>query len=192
MGRSDAPCAFGMLRWSMIIRPYRGVSPTIAPNAFIAEGAVVVGDVHIGAESGIWYGTVVRGDVNYVRIGDRTNIQDGTIVHVTRVKYPTIIGSDVTVGHAAMIHGCVLEDACFVGMRATVMDGAVVESGAWVAAGALVAPGKRVPRGEVWAGVPAKFMREMTPEEAEYILKSSRNYAELGQEFRLATIASGR
>jgi carbonic anhydrase/acetyltransferase-like protein (isoleucine patch superfamily) len=171
----------------MIIRPFREIEPVIAADAFIAEGAVVIGDVHIGQGSGIWFGSVVRGDVNHVRIGDRTNIQDGTIVHVTRVKYPTIIGNDVTIGHAAMIHGCVLEDACFVGMRATVMDGAVVESGAWVAAGALVSPGKRIPKGEVWAGVPAKFMRKMTAEEEAYILVSSRNYAELAAEYRRAS-----
>ncbi len=168
----------------MPILPFRNILPTVALDAFVAEGAVVIGDVHIGGESGIWFGCVVRGDVNHVRIGDRTNIQDGTIVHVTRVKFPTMIGNDVTVGHAAMLHGCVLEDGCFIGMRAIVMDGAVVESGAWVAAGALVPPGKRIPKGQVWAGVPAKYLRDMTPEEIAYIPVSAQNYAELAREYR--------
>jgi carbonic anhydrase/acetyltransferase-like protein (isoleucine patch superfamily) len=167
-----------------MIQAYRNINPTIAPDAFVADNAVVIGDVHIGSESNIWFGCVIRGDVHYIRIGDRTSIQDGTVIHVTRVTGPTHIGSGVTVGHSALLHACTLEDYCFVGMRATVMDGAVVETGAWVAAGALVPPRKRIPRGQIWAGTPARYLRDLTPEEAAYIEVSSRNYVELGREYR--------
>src|SRR5438045_3745844 len=115
------------------ILPYKGeyspngVVPTISPRAFIAPGAAVIGDVHIGADTGVWFGCVIRGDVNIVRIGKRTNIQDGTVIHVTRDTGPTHIGSNVTIGHSALLHACMLVDGCFIGMRATVMDGAVVE-----------------------------------------------------------------
>src|ERR1700722_17636607 len=127
-----------------MIMPYKNIIPTIDPDAFIAEGAVVIGDVHIGSKSNIWFGCVVRGDVNYIRIGERTNIQDGSVIHVTRKTGPTVIGSGITIGHNVLLHACTLEDDCFIGMHATIMDGAVVESGAWVAAGALVTPNKRI------------------------------------------------
>ncbi len=172
-----------------IILPYRGeyapdgVSPTISPKAFVAPGAAVVGDVEIGEDSGVWFGCVVRGDVNIVRIGVRTNIQDGTVIHVTRKTGPTHIGSNVTIGHACLLHACRLEDACFVGMRATIMDGAVVESGGWVAAGALVTPGKRVPKGQIWAGNPAKFFRELNEEEQRFIMISAENYVRHAREY---------
>jgi carbonic anhydrase/acetyltransferase-like protein (isoleucine patch superfamily) len=144
----------------------------------------VIGDVHLGAKSNIWYGCVVRGDVNIIRIGERTNIQDGTIVHVTRKTGPTIIGSGVTIGHSVLLHACTLEDDCFVGMHSTVMDGAVVESGAWVAAGAIVTPGKRIPRGQIWAGNPARYLRDLKPEETAFIPVSAGNYVELADEYR--------
>ncbi len=166
-----------------MIGSYRNVRPTIAPDAFVAENAVVIGDVHIGRESSIWFGCAMRGDVHIIRIGDRTNIQDGTVIHVTRETGPTHIGSGVTVGHCALLHACRLEDHCFVGMRATVMDGAVVESGAWVAAGALVPPRKRIPRGQIWAGTPATYLRDLTPEEAAFIEISAQNYVDLSREY---------
>ncbi|MDX2112582.1 MAG: gamma carbonic anhydrase family protein [Alphaproteobacteria bacterium] len=165
-----------------IILPYRGeyapegVSPVISPKAWVAPGAVVVGDVHIGAGTGVWFGCVIRGDVAPVRIGSRTNIQDGTIIHVTRSTGPTTIGSNITIGHAALLHACMLEDDCFVGMRATIMDGAVVESGAMVAAGALVTPGKRIPSGQLWAGNPARYFRDLSPQEKAFIAISAENY----------------
>jgi carbonic anhydrase/acetyltransferase-like protein (isoleucine patch superfamily) len=161
----------------------QGVTPTISPKAFIAPGAAIIGDVHIGEDTGIWFGCVVRADVHSVRIGKRVNIQDGTVVHVTRNTAPTFIGDGVTIGHCALIHGATLEDHCFIGMRATIMDGAVVESGAWVAAGALVTPGKRIPKGQVWAGSPAKFFRAMTPEEVAYIPKSAELYVSHAREY---------
>lgn len=167
-----------------IILPFRGILPTIAPDAFIAPGAVVIGDVHIGSGSNVWFGCVIRGDVNYIRIGSRTNIQDGTVIHVTRQTGPTLIGSGVTIGHSVLLHACTLEDDSFIGMHSTVMDGAVVESGGWLAAGALLPPGKRVPRGQIWAGNPARYLRDLKPSETSFIAISAQNYVELAQEYR--------
>ncbi len=164
--------------------PYKNIFPLIAPDVFVAEGAVVIGDVHIGSESNVWFGCVIRGDVNTIRIGERTNIQDGTVIHVTRQTGPTTIGSGITIGHSALLHACTLEDNCFIGMHATVMDGAVVESGAWVAASALVTPGKCILKGQIWAGNPARYLRDVTPAEAAFIAVSSRNYVELAKEYK--------
>lgn len=174
---------------SPLILPYcgefheAGISPLISPEAFIAPGAAVIGDVEIGADTGVWFGCVIRGDVHRVRIGACTNIQDGTVIHVTRHTGPTTIGSGITIGHSALLHACTLEDHCFIGMRATVMDGAVVESGAMVAAGALVTPGKRVPSGQLWAGSPAKYFRDLTKEEQDFIPISADNYVKHAREY---------
>lgn len=159
-----------------IIKPYKGIYPKIHPTVFVAENAVIIGDVEIGADSSIWYGTVIRGDVNYIRIGERTNIQDGTIIHVDHKKYPTIIGSNVTVGHKVMLHACTVEDYCLIGMSATVMDGVVVGKQSIVAAGAVVPPGKIIEPQSLWAGVPAKFIRKLTDEELTWLEKSAENY----------------
>ena len=137
------------------ILSYKNVVPRIDNSAYIAPSAVVVGDVVIGVDSSLWFGVVARGDINAIEIGQRTNIQDGTIIHVSSTGHGTHIGDDVTVGHMAVLHDCTLQNRSFVGIKACVMDGAMVESGAMVAAGALVAPGKVVRRGELWAGVPA-------------------------------------
>ena len=166
-----------------IILPYNGIFPRIHPDAWIAPGAVIIGDVEIGKDSNIWFGCVIRGDVQSIRIGERTNIQDGTVIHVTRNIGPTTIGSGITVGHSALLHACTLEDECFVGLHATVMDHAVVESQAMVAAGALIAPKKRVPTGELWAGNPAKLMRPMRQEESDYIPVSSKHYVALSKSY---------
>ena len=167
-----------------IILPYRDVVPTIADDVFVAPGAVVIGDTVIGAGTGIWFGCVVRGDVNEIRIGARTNIQDGTVIHVTGGGHGTYIGDDVTVGHLALLHACTVESGGFIGMRACVMDGAVVESGAMVAAGSLVTPGKRVPAGQLWSGSPARHMRDLTDDEKAYIPRSADHYAQLAQAYR--------
>ncbi|MBF0562983.1 MAG: gamma carbonic anhydrase family protein [Alphaproteobacteria bacterium] len=151
-----------------ILLPWHGVMPQIAADAFIAPNATVIGDVIIGAEASIWFGTIVRGDVHEIRIGARTNIQDATVVHCTAGKFGTYIGADITIGHGAILHACTLEDGCFIGMGATVMDGAVVESGAMIAAGALVTPGKRVKRGQLWAGSPAKCIRPVSDDERAF------------------------
>jgi len=172
-----------------LIKPHGDLTPQIAPDAFIAETAVVIGDVEIGAGASIWYGCVLRGDTNSIKIGARTNIQDGTIIHVNHeregaVGTKTTIGRDVTVGHMALLHACTIEDGSFVGMKACVMDGVVVESGGMVAAGALVTPGKRVKKGELWAGSPAKLMRPLTEREIAYFTYSAQHYAELAQSYR--------
>jgi carbonic anhydrase/acetyltransferase-like protein (isoleucine patch superfamily) len=169
-----------------LILPYRTYKPVIADDAFIAPGAVVIGNVEIGPGSSVWFNAVVRGDVNEIRVGARTNIQDGTVVHVTTEGHATYIGADVTVGHNTIIHACTLEDGCLVGMGATLMDGVVVESGAMVAAGALVTFDKRVRRGELWAGSPAKCLRELTQDELDHMTWSARNYAALAREYRAA------
>ncbi|WP_184431594.1 gamma carbonic anhydrase family protein [Roseospira goensis] len=167
-----------------IILPWRGVWPTLSPDAFVAPGATVIGDVVVGAGSSIWFGCVVRGDVHEIRIGANTNIQDGTVVHVTKGRFGTYIGDGITIGHKALIHACTLQDGCFIGMGATVMDGCVIESGAMVAAGALVPPGKRVPAGELWAGSPAKPKRALTAEDTAGWPAQAAHYAELGRTYR--------
>lgn len=169
---------------SALVLPWKGVIPKVAPDAFIAPNATLIGDVVIGSRSSVWFNVVIRGDVNHIRIGDRTNIQDGTIVHVATKNGPTLIGNDVLIGHGAIVHGCTLEDGCFVGMAATVMDHAVVESGAMVAAGALVGPGKRVPTGQLWAGTPAKFMRDLKPEEMADMKRQIAGYADIADAYR--------
>lgn len=158
--------------------------PKISPEAFVAPGSSVIGDVEIGRLTGVWFNVAIRGDVEKIRIGERTNIQDGTVIHVSRKDGPTIIGSGITIGHSALLHACILEDNCFIGMGATVMDYAVVESGAMVAAGALVTPGKRVPKGELWAGSPAKFFRPLTEAESAYVFTSAENYVKHVGEYR--------
>src|SRR5579863_3252898 len=167
-----------------IILPYKNTLPRIDESAFIAQNAVITGDVEIGPDSSIWFGCVMRGDVNEIRVGARTNIQDGTIVHCTRNKFGCYIGSDITIGHAAILHACILEDGCFVGMGATVMDGARVESGAMVAAGALVTPGKVVKKGELWAGNPAKPMRALTEAELAFFPVSAEHYVNLARDYK--------
>lgn len=168
------------------ILPFNGMVPKIAEDAFVADTAVVIGDVEIGPGASVWYGCVLRGDVNKIRVGANTNIQDGTIVHVnhdpkgdyreTGGGMPTFIGAGVTIGHMALIHACTLEAGSFVGMGSMVMDQAVVESGAMVGAGAMVTPGKRVPSGELWVGRPAKWVRDMIQQEKDLISYLAEHY----------------
>lgn len=165
------------------IYTYKGIAPTIEDGAFIAPSADIIGDVEIGTKCGIWFGCVLRGDVAPIRVGQRTNIQDGTVIHVTRNGHPTIIGSGVTIGHQALLHACKLEDSCFVGMGSTIMDDVMVESGAMVAAGALITPGKVVKKGQIWAGNPGKYFRELTENEAEFIKVSETNYVKHVEEY---------
>lgn len=160
-----------------LILPHEGILPRLADDVFLAPGVVVVGDVEIGERSSLWYNVVVRADVGLVRIGAGTNIQDGSVVHVTGGQFDTFIGDDVLIGHLAMIHGCQIHDRAFIGMKATILDGAVVESDAMVAAGAIVTPNKVVKSGELWAGAPAKKMRHMDADEIARRAKSAPNYA---------------
>ena len=171
---------------SRLIIPFAGKVPSIAADAFVAPNATLIGDVAIGAGSSIWYGCILRGDYNVIRVGARTNIQDGCVVHIDSRTFGAAIGDDVTVGHMCLIHACTLESGSFVGNRATVMDGAVVESGAMVAAGALVTPNKRVPAGELWAGSPATKLRDLTPEQRATLTLTAKAYAAFAQEHRAA------
>ena len=167
-----------------IIMPYQGVSPRVADDAWIAPTAVLVGDVEIGSQANVWFGCILRGDINHIRIGARTNLQDGTVVHVDVGPYPAIIGSGVTVGHLALVHGCTLEDGAFIGMHATVLSGAVVESGALLAAGALLPANKRVPAGELWAGTPARRVRDLREDERAMYAETADHYVALARTYR--------
>jgi carbonic anhydrase/acetyltransferase-like protein (isoleucine patch superfamily) len=155
---------------------FEGIWPTIGAGAFIAPNAVVIGDVVVGPKANIWFNCVVRGDDHYIRIGAETNIQDGTIIHVSKGTHPTVIGDGVTVGHGCILHGCTIQDRCMIGIGAIVLDGAVVEEGAVVAAGAVVSPGKRVAKGEMWAGCPAKLLRPVKPGELDFIKANGPHY----------------
>lgn len=158
------------------VMSYKGKMPIIGKNVFLAEGSIVIGDVVIGDDSSVWFNTVIRGDVNYIRIGKNTNIQDNTVVHVTHDTFPTIIGDNVTIGHSVVIHGCVISNFVLVGMGAIVMDGSFLEEYTLVGAGALITPNKRFPGGTLVAGYPAKVVRDLKKEEIELIKQSSINY----------------
>lgn len=163
------------------ILAFDGVRPKLGNEIFVAPNASVIGNVTLGNRSSVWYGATLRGDVNSIIVGDNTNLQDGVVVHVAKTALgspaPTIIGHNVTVGHAAILHACTIGDGSLVGMGATLCDGSKVEKGAIVAAGALVTPGTVVPSGEVWAGRPAKLLRKLEEGEAEFISQSADNYA---------------
>jgi gamma-carbonic anhydrase len=166
-----------------LIRSYKNKTPKIADDVFVAENAVIIGDVEIGEKSSIWYSVVLRGDVGSIRIGARTNIQDGTVVHVTEGRFNTHIGDDVLIGHNAVVHGCTLEDGAFVGMGAIILDGCVVEGGAMVAAGALLTPGKHVKKGELWGGNPAKKMRDLTDDQIAGLKSGTDHYVDVSRAF---------
>jgi carbonic anhydrase/acetyltransferase-like protein (isoleucine patch superfamily) len=170
----------------MVIRSYRNITPKIDDTAFIADNTAIIGDVEIGAGTGIWYGCTLRGDVNDIKIGKRTNIQDGTVIHTSLGVQGTYIGDDVTVGHAAVLHACTIGNKAFIGMQSLIMDEVVVEDEAMVAAGSMVTPRKRIPKHQLWGGRPAKYMRDMTPEEIEYLQISADRYADLAQEYKKA------
>ncbi|MCC6866134.1 MAG: gamma carbonic anhydrase family protein [Ignavibacteria bacterium] len=159
-----------------MILPYRNKYPKIHKSVLIAEGAHVIGDVEIGKDSSIWFNTVVRGDVNYIRIGERTNIQDLTMVHVTYKKYPAFIGNDISIGHSAVIHGCKINDFVLIGIGAKLLDNSLINSFSLVAAGSVVKEGFVVPEGTLVAGVPAKIIRDLKPEEIEKIKQNAKNY----------------
>ncbi len=166
--------------------PYRGTWPRLHRDVWVAPGAAIIGDVEIGADSSLWFGTVVRGDVHSIRIGERTNLQDHCVVHVTRDQHAAEIGSDVSVGHRATVHGCRVEDGALVGMGATLLDGAVVGEEAWIAAGALVPPGARIPPRSLALGVPARVVRTLDDGELRTQRDRTRHYVELSREYRQA------
>ncbi|MFV0645799.1 MAG: gamma carbonic anhydrase family protein [Sphingomonadaceae bacterium] len=166
--------------------------PQIHPSAFIAPGCRIIGDVRIGPESSIWYNCVIRGDVNHIIIGARSNIQDGTTIHCDSpdARYPqgcpTIIGDDVLVGHMVMLHGCTLEDRAFVGLSTTVMNGCVIEGDGMLAAGGLLTPGKRIPSRQLWAGSPAKYVRDLTDAALAEMQEGVAHYVENGRAHKAA------
>lgn len=169
---------------SALILPYKGILPKIHDSAFIAPNACITGDVEIGADSSIWFGVQMRGDVHEIRIGARTNIQDGCVLHGSQGISGCYVGSGVTVGHKAILHACRVEDNAFIGMGTILLDEAVVECGAMVAAGAVVTPKKRVPAGQLWGGNPARYMRDLTQEDLNFFPVSAENYVRLGRDYR--------
>ena len=164
-----------------MILPHKGIEPTVPDSCFVAPSADIVGDVHIGEGSSVWFQVVIRGDVNKVRIGKRTNIQDAAVLHVTRDKppmkgAPLYIGDDVTIGHRVTLHGCTLKNRILVGMGAVILDGAVIEDDSIVAAGALITKDKKFPPRSLIQGAPAKVVRELTKEEIDFLKISAKNY----------------
>ena len=170
--------------WPTSIFEFEGKRPVIAPDAFIAPSAVIIGDVEIGPETGIWFHCLLRGDMNLIRIGARTNIQDATVVHVDSGGMSCHIGDDVTVGHNAVIHACTLKNWAFVGIGATVLDGAVIEEGGMLGAGGLLPPGKVIGRNELWIGSPAKLKRVMDADERKRFDRNAITYRDLAHRFR--------
>lgn len=162
-----------------MIRPYRGVMPRIAQSAYIDVSAQVIGDVTIGERSSVWPNVAIRGDVNYIRVGDETNIQDNSVLHVDRDAYPCTIGNRVTVGHRVVLHGCVVEDGALIGIGAVVLNGAKIGAGAVIAAGALVSEGMEIPANTVAMGVPARVRREVSAEERERFGRNCDSYVQI-------------
>ena len=148
----------------MLIKSVNGKSPEIGEDCFIAENATIVGEVTMGNQCSIWFNAVLRGDVHFIKMGNKVNVQDGAVIHCTYKKAPTIIGNNVSIGHNAIVHGCTVEDNVLVGMGAIIMDDCVVESNAIIAAGAVVTKGTRVPSGTIFAGMPAKKIKDVSPE----------------------------
>ena len=165
----------------MIVKPVRGKTPQIGKDCFIAENAVVVGEVSMGDECSIWYNAVLRGDVHYIKMGNKVNVQDGAVVHCTYKKSPTEIGNNVSIGHNAIVHGCTIKDNVLVGMGSIIMDDCVVESNSIIAAGAVVTRGTHVEAGSIYAGMPAKKLKDVSPElmsgEIDRIANSYVKYA---------------
>ena len=166
------------------ILPFRGHRPQLSEGVFIAPGATVIGDVRLGRDVSVWYQTVVRGDVHSIEVGDRTNLQDGTVVHVSSGTHFTRIGADCTVGHRAIIHGCIIGDRVLVGMGAIVMDGAVVGDDCIIGAGAVVTPGTKVPAGSMVMGAPGRVVRPLRETELAFLPRSSARYVETAAEHR--------
>ncbi len=170
----------------MPIHPFAGTSPEVHESAWVAPGAQIIGNVTLGPESSVWYNCVLRGDVERIIVGARSNIQDGSIVHVTRKRHGTEIHDDVLIGHMALIHGCVLESHSFVGLGSIVMDACVIEQGGMLAAGSLLPPGKRIGKCELWTGRPARLTRPLTAEEITRNRAGTQGYVELARQHRLS------
>lgn len=170
------------------LRSYKGIAPVLGERVYVDPAASVIGDVALADDVSIWPGAVLRGDVNFIRVGARTNIQDGAIVHVAHQGpygpgFPCLIGADVTIGHAAVVHACTIEDGCLIGMHASVLDGAVVKRHGFVGAGAVVPPGKVVGERELWLGNPAKFVRLLSDAQVAQLLYSAAHYVRLKDDY---------
>ena len=167
-----------------MIKPFNGTEPTIHPTAYVSDDCVIVGDVEIGEDASVWFGSVLRGDVNYIRIGARTNIQDQTIIHVSSKGLPTIVEDEVTVGHRVTLHACHVERGCLIGIGAILMDGVRVGANSIVGAGTLLTPGKQIPPRSLVIGSPGRVKRELTDGELASLDQSWRNYVELKDQYR--------
>jgi carbonic anhydrase/acetyltransferase-like protein (isoleucine patch superfamily) len=167
-----------------MIRPFNGIEPKIDVTAYVTDDAVIVGDVEIGENSSVWYGSVLRGDVNYIRIGARTNIQDQTIIHVSSKGLSTIVEDEVTVGHRVTLHACHVERGCLIGIGAILMDGVRIGANSLVGAGSLLTPGTQIPPRSLVIGSPGRVKRELTDDELAALEKSWRNYVELKDKYR--------
>ncbi|MBB3344707.1 gamma carbonic anhydrase family protein [Luteimonas sp. RC10] len=180
----------------MNLRPYRNIAPQLGARVYVDPAATVIGDVHLGDDVSVWPGTVIRGDVNHVRIGARTSVQDGTVIHVSHAGphaklggFATIVGNDVTVGHKAILHACTIGDAVLVGMGAIVLDGVVIGRHAMIGAGAVVPPGREIGEGELWVGNPARCVRRLTEAQIEGLRYSAAHYVRLKDEYLAAMAA---
>ena len=171
-----------------MILEHKGVTPQLDVSVFLAPSACVIGDVQIGEKSSLWFNVVVRGDVNFIRIGKRTNIQDGSVVHVTRNTNPTIIGDGVSVGHSVTLHGCTVHDGCLVGIGAIVLDGAVIGASSLVAAGSLVAPGTQIPPRSLVMGSPGRVKRMLTDDECQKIHSIAEHYIHYQEDYRSLSV----
>ncbi|HKA87906.1 MAG TPA: gamma carbonic anhydrase family protein, partial [Haliangiales bacterium] len=166
-----------------IIRSYRGKHPSVGDGAYVADNAVLVGDVIVGARSSIWFGTVLRGDVYHIRVGEETSIQDNSVVHVTHGRNATLVGSRVTVGHSVTLHGCVVRDRCIIGMGSIILDEAEIGERCIIGAGAVVTPGTKIPPGTLAVGAPARPKRELDADELRWIEASADHYVELARSY---------
>ena len=172
------------------LRPFLDKHPSLGQRVYIDPACTVIGEVELGDDVSVWPGTVIRGDVNHIRIGARTNVQDGTVIHVSHDSpynkggYPTLVGEGVTIGHGCIIHACSIGDYCLIGMGACILDGAVIEANAFIAAGAVIGPGKRVRSGELWAGNPARLMRQLSEKDIEGLRYSADHYVRVKDQYR--------
>jgi carbonic anhydrase/acetyltransferase-like protein (isoleucine patch superfamily) len=167
-----------------MIKSFNGVVPKIHESVFVAENATLIGDVEIGEDSSVWFGSILRGDVNFIRIGARTNIQDGSIIHVSSKTHPTIIEDEVTLGHRVTLHGCHIETGCLIGIGAIVLDGVHVGRNSLVAAGSLLTPGTKIPPRSLVMGTPARVKRQLTNEEIYNLARFWQNYTELSKIYK--------
>jgi carbonic anhydrase/acetyltransferase-like protein (isoleucine patch superfamily) len=168
----------------MSVLKFNKKKPKISPDCFLAPNSLIIGDVEVGSSSSVWFGTVIRGDVMHIRIGNETNIQDNSVVHVTKDKNPTIVGNNVTIGHSVTLHGCTVKDYVLVGIGSIVMDQVDIEEWSIIAAGSVVKPRTKIPSGKLWGGLPAKEIRDINEGEKQWIRELARNYVKLSREYK--------